>query len=233
MKRSEAKVERRFTNGEVELRTVGSKSVISGHAAVFDKRSQNLGGFVEVVGRTAFNKTLADRADVRALQNHDENLVLGRTRSGTLKLSVDDSGLYYEVDPPDTSYARDLMVVMERGDVTQSSFAFFAVDDDWETSEDDTPLRSLKEVGLVDVSPVTYPAYLDATSGVLRNNALAGLAKRSGVDLRELANDDEAVRQAIGILRKTTDDESRESTPDPKWTQRLAFIADLDRALKP
>jgi uncharacterized protein len=191
-------IERRFTNGEIELRMRGGKTVIQGYAAVFGKRSGNLGGFYEEVGASSFNKTIKE-ADVRALQNHDPNLVLGRTKSGTLKLSVDSSGLYYEVDAPDTTYARDLMTVMERGDIDQSSFAFRTIKDDWrmeKQGDDEFPIRTLEEVGLVDISPVTYPAYEDATSGVIREMAFANLAKRASCQVGDLCNID-AVRTAI------------------------------------
>ena len=156
-------LERRVHTGEVEIRSRGDKAVIEGHAAVFDKRSQNLGGFVEVVRRTAFTKTLQE-ADVRALQNHDENLVLGRNIPGTLELSIDDSGLYYRIMPPDTSYANDLMVLLERGDVDQSSFQFTVEDDEWKEDEEQRYIRTIKKIRrLYDVSPVTYPAYPDAS----------------------------------------------------------------------
>jgi HK97 family phage prohead protease len=188
-------LERRYTAAEVEVRSHGAKVFIEGYAAVFGKRSGNLGGFVEVVEPTAFTKTVKE-ADVRALQNHDANLVLGRTKAGTLELSIDQSGLYYRVLPPNTTYARDLLEVMERGDVNQSSFSFFKVHDDWDLTEEEFPQRHLQEVGLVDVSPVTYPAYEDATSGVGRVAALDGLAKRSGLQIVDLSDED-AIKEAI------------------------------------
>src|SRR5437868_2661973 len=104
-------IERRYVVSELEVRHDGSQPVIEGYAAVFGKRSQDLGGFVEVVENTAFNKTIKE-ADVRALLNHDANHVLGRNKAGTLDLSTDDSGLYYRAKPADTSYARDLMMLL-------------------------------------------------------------------------------------------------------------------------
>lgn len=222
-------LERRVHIGDIEIRSQGNSAVIEGHAAVFDKRSQNLGGFVEVVRRSAFTKTLQE-ADVRALQNHDENLVLGRNKSGTLDLSTDDSGLYYRISPPDTSYARDLQVLLERGDVSQSSFAFHAIDDDWDMAEDDVPLRSLNEVRLVDVSVVTYPAYLDSDSGIARKAALASLAKRSHMDVDEL--DPETIRKIVKG-ENDTPPEGRKSTLTKeevsKWDR---YYADLDAAIR-
>ena len=135
---------------------------IVGYAARFDKESQDLGGFAEVIRAGAFARAIAED-DVRALWNHDDNFVLGRTKSGTLRLSEDAEGLRIEIELPDTTWARDLYKSIERGDVDQMSFAFRVVKDAWTQREGETPdvLRELLEVRLYDVSPVTYPAYLD------------------------------------------------------------------------
>lgn len=179
-------VETRTVQGQVEVRMeAGKPRYIEGYAAVFGKRSQDLGGFVEVVESTAFNKTVKE-ADVRALWNHDANMILGRSRSKTLELSVDNSGLYYRAMPPDTGYANDLVKLLERGDVDQSSFQFRKVHDRWSLieGEDDIVERSLVEVSLIDVSPVTHPAYLDATSYVSRSAALGDMAELSTEEIR-------------------------------------------------
>lgn len=218
-------IERRFTSGEVEVRQRGSETTIEGHAAVFDKLSQNLGGFVERVMPGAFTKTLGE-ADIRALYNHDENLVLGRNKSGTLELSEDDSGLYYRITPPNTTYARDLMTVIERGDVSQSSFAFMAIDEEWGLSEQDFPRRDLMQVHLVDVSPVTYPAYLDTDTGTGgRSAALAGLAKRAGVRVADLS-DPEAIKRALDPSQPV--DEKRAASIDPNLA---ALLGQTDQAV--
>src|SRR5690606_32247160 len=143
----------------LEVRAEDGKRKIVGYAAVFEQLSEPLyGGFREKIARGAFKKTLRE-ADVRALWNHDPNYVLGRTKSGTLKLHEDDRGLAIEIDPPDTQWARDLMTSIERGDIDQMSFGFRVVKDDWERKPDGTIIRTLKEVQLFDVSPVTFPAY--------------------------------------------------------------------------
>lgn len=177
-------IERRFAPTEFEVRqheTGGA--VIEGHAAVFNRLSRNLGGFVEQIDPSAFDKTLADNPDVRALINHDPSHLLGRTRSGTLRLSKDNIGLHYEVDVPDRTDARDLLISMERGDITQSSFAFFMIDDDWGQTEQEFPLRTITAASIHngDVSPVTYPAYEDADSGVA-DRALHTLAEVRSLD---------------------------------------------------
>ncbi len=161
------KIETRvFSNDKIEIRAAddGENSTVAGHAAVFGMRSENLGGFQEVIEPGAFNDVLED--DVRALFNHDANLILGRSKSGTLRLSIDESGLAYEIDMPATQAARDLAVSMSRGDVSQSSFAFTVKDDAWEETESGY-LRTIKKFDrLYDVSPVTYPAYPDADAGI-------------------------------------------------------------------
>jgi hypothetical protein len=146
--------------------TDGDNPKISGYAAVFDELSENLGGFYERIQRGAFASTL-ETADVRALWNHDSNYPLGRNRAGTLALSEDETGLAFEIDPPDTSYAKDLLVSMRRGDVDQMSFGFITVRDKWEKNGGQV-IRTLLEVELFDVSPVTYPAY-PTTSATVRS----------------------------------------------------------------
>jgi len=158
--------ERRFYATEFEARDVGNEFRISGHAAVFNKSSQDLGGFVERVAPGAFAKTIS-QADVRALFNHDPNMILGRSRAGvgTLRLGEDSQGLSYDVSlDRRQSYANDVAIAIERGDITQSSFGFRTIADSWDRTDDGYPLRTLTEVSLNngDVSPVTYPAYLDA-----------------------------------------------------------------------
>lgn len=229
-------IERRYTSGEVEVRQRGSETTIEGHAAVFDKLSQNLGGFVERVISGAFTKTLQE-ADIRALFNHDESFVLGRNRSGTLELSQDDSGLYYRIVPPNTNYARDLITIIERGDVSQSSFAFMAIEEEWGLSEQDFPRRDLLQVHLVDVSPVTFPAYLDTDAGTAggRSAALAGLARRAGVPVTDLS-DPEAIKRAVtppADDEETTDDERPEASTVQRsvWSKRAETLAALESAL--
>lgn len=149
----------------VEDRADGEGKTLRGHAAVFDTLSENLGGFREKIAPGAFDDVLGD--DVRALFNHDSNLILGRTTSKTLKIGIDADGLNYEVDIPDTQTGRDLTVSVGRGDIDQSSFAFTVDDDSWDEDEDGRVIRTIKKVGrLYDVSPVTYPAYPDASVGL-------------------------------------------------------------------
>ncbi len=154
------KAERRaFALDGLEMRAEGESKTIVGHAAVFNSESRDLGGFIEVIAPGAFEGH--EDLDVRALNNHDTGQVLGRNgKAGTLRLSEDDTGLAVEIDPPDTSFARDLAVSMERGDITQMSFGFRTISDKWET-RDGMDFRTLEKVELLEVSIVPFPAYED------------------------------------------------------------------------
>lgn len=153
----------RHFSGTIKVeRRDASPPLIRGHAAVFDSLSENLGGFREVIAPGAFDDVLGD--DVRALFNHDPNAILGRSTAGTLRVGVDAAGLTYEIDPPDTQAARDLLVSMERGDVRESSFGFRVArgGDTWDENDDGVLIRTITKVArLYDVSPVTFPAYPD------------------------------------------------------------------------
>lgn len=160
-------IEMRHTACVVELRKGDDGHVrMGGYALKFNRLSQNLGGFVERVAPGAVTKTLRDGGDVLARYQHLDEYLLGRTLSGTLRLSADESGLDYEVDLPDTQYARDLAALAARGDVQHSSFAFRTIADEWGFTDKGFPLRTLLEIQLVDVAPVVNPAYLDTTSGL-------------------------------------------------------------------
>lgn len=148
---------RRFPLASLEVRAGKTgKTTLVGHAAVFNAISEDLGGFRETIRKGAFAGSLS--RDVRALFNHDPNLVLGRSRSGTLRMEEDEVGLRVEVDLPNTSAARDLAELVARGDVDQMSFAFRTLKDQWST-EGGEPRRELLDVELYDVSLVTFPAY--------------------------------------------------------------------------
>jgi HK97 family phage prohead protease len=158
-----AETERRTVTMPVEVRADADAPGLSGYAALYGSVTEIAGLFREQIAPGAFAEA-AGRDDVRALFNHDANFVLGRTTSGTLKLTDDNKGLRYDVDPPDTTWARDLMVSVKRGDVSQSSFAFEVTEDEWEYGKrGEMPLRTIRKVRLYDVSPVTYPAYESTT----------------------------------------------------------------------
>ncbi len=149
--------ERTVTLQEARVITMNQARHLVGYAAVFNELSEDLGGFQEKITPGAFTNTIQD-ADVRALFNHDPNIVLGRTKSGTLALSEDEKGLRIDVTLPDTQAANDLVISVERGDIDQMSFGFRVVQDQW-LQEGDQTTRILIEVELFDISPVTFPAY--------------------------------------------------------------------------
>lgn len=198
---------RTFTE-PAELRQLDDgRKVAFGYAARFDTLSQNLGGFVEQVAPGTFAKTIVE-ADIRALFNHDPNQVLGRNRSGTLRLSEDDNGLAYELDLPDTTAGRDVAALLERGDITGSSFGFRTVSDEWAETEDGFPLRTLTAVSLRDVGPVTYPAYTDAEAG------LRSLAEARNLDPATVL--EAAQRNELGrVLSDWTPDQIEISGQEP------------------
>ncbi len=177
-------LERRFTTGGQIARRAApvgmNANTIAGYAAKFGERSENFGDsflkIFEVIEPGFFDRVLND--DVRCLFNHDANKILGRT-PGTLTLRQDRTGLYYACETePEITYASDLLLSLDRGDVTQSSFAFRIRPggDRWVETGDSEVIRYLVKGGcerLYDVSPVTYPAYPSATSGVVS----AGVAR--------------------------------------------------------
>ena len=173
-------LERRYFNA-AELRVDADTNGIAGYAAVFRSWSEDLGFFKEEIAPGAFTRTIKN-ADVRALINHDPNLIIGRTKNGTLRLAEDDKGLSYEVDLPETSYAADLRESIKRKDITQNSFGFRTVKDEW---SDDGKRRTLREVELFDISPVTFPAYRQTNVKLrlqeigINYDALAGALIRS------------------------------------------------------
>jgi HK97 family phage prohead protease len=148
----------------LEVRSV-ERRTIGGYAAVFNKRSVNLGGFHEILDPRTFNKSRSDGfPGVVCRFNHNDDYLLGTTRSGTCRVDVDHNGLSYEVDVPQCR--SDVYEMTERRDLAHSSFAFQAYEDAWGHDESGYPVRMLVSARLIDVAPVTNPAYPDATVGL-------------------------------------------------------------------
>lgn len=141
----------------------GSIGVIVGYAAVFDSWSEPIGywdPFIERIAKGAFDAVLRSKPDVCCLFNHKSEMLLGRTAAGSVRLSVDDRGLRYECDVPDTSLGRDIMALVKRGDLNKSSFVFRVKSHEWTEIQDGPDMRTITEIDLlIDVSPVTWPAY--------------------------------------------------------------------------
>ena len=183
-------LERRFFAVDgIEIRKGGDVPIeLSGHAAVFNKLSEDLGGFREKIKRGTFKDTI-EEDDARGIFNHDSNIVLGRQGNGTLELKEDRTGLAFKLFPPDTQLVRDMVVApIERGDVTQMSFGFRTLSDSWSTV-DGEEIRELQKVTLIEISPVTFPAYpdTDVNSEVGKRSLEAHLARRhEGLDALDI-----------------------------------------------
>ncbi len=140
---------------------------IVGYAAKFDSDSQDLGGFVERIDRNAFDRALKEQHDVRALVDHDSSKIIGRSASGTLRMSTDNVGLRVEIDPANTQAGRDVVESIRRGDIDGMSFGFQVIRDAW-AERDGVALRTIQDLSLKDVSTVSFPAY-PATEVALRS----------------------------------------------------------------
>lgn len=158
-------MERRSVAATPELRASDKGKTIAGYAAVFNDATDIGGSFREIIAPGAFKGSLDN--DVRALVDHDSGRVIGRTKSGTLRLNEDSHGLAVEIDLPDTSDGRDLAVSLERGDISGMSFGFRVTHDEWDETSD-PPTRTIRAVELFEVSAVAFPAY-DGTEIALRS----------------------------------------------------------------
>jgi Escherichia/Staphylococcus phage prohead protease len=193
----------------------GDPPMIRGYAAVFNEWAEIIPGlFRERIAQGAFRKTIGE-ADVRALVNHDPNYVLGRNRAGTLSLAEDKHGLAVEIEPPDAQWARDLMVSMKRGDISQMSFGFRPVK--W-TEEDNGPNQpldvTLQEARLFDVSVVTFPAYPQTEAW-----ARSAIASISHYLLSEPSNHS----TEVPVTRGTEPGDHSEPEPN-SWQSEIAEI---------
>lgn len=210
-------MERRIFASNIELRagSGGKPSHLMGYASVCNSPSEDLGGFTETIKNGAFSDALAsDELDCRMLFNHDPNMVLGRTPD-SLTLREDSTGLYYDAIPPKTSYAADVFELIDKKMVTQCSFGFTVLEDEWYDQAGNRVAswsgtrRVITKIGrLFDTSIVTYPAYA-ATSvsarsaflfpdgkGVMDGEQLRAKAKSAlALMQRERAADLESKRQ--------------------------------------
>lgn len=164
---------------ELEFRAdEGKAPILEGYAARFNSEAQiggDLWGWTERIEEGAFRDTIRDN-DILALFNHDSNFVLGRSSKGTLILAEDKKGLRATIEPPDTQAARDVVALIKRGDVSGMSFSFQVRTEEWQEpkKKGELPKRTLKELKLFDVGPVTFPAY-STTSIKARDQAHAFL----------------------------------------------------------
>ncbi len=178
--------EKRIFGSTLEVRTHAGKSSIHGRAAVFNTLSFDLGGFKERIMPGAFAESIENGDDVSGLWQHDPRFVLGRRKNDTLDLEEDKVGLRYVARPPDATFAKDAVAQIAGGYVDQSSFGFqVPVDGEKWSVEEGENIRTLVNVALKDVSPVTFPAY-PGTDAEARSAADA-IMLQAGIDVGLLA----------------------------------------------
>ena len=209
----------------LEVREENGEMIIEGYAALYNSET-DLGVFRESISPGAFDDVLND--DVRALINHDPSLILGRSSAGTLELSTDEFGLKYRVKLGEQQYAKDLYSSIKRGDISQSSFAFTIKDQSW--SEDRSTRKVEKVAKLLDVSPVTYPAYKSATVAARKEEepkeirtaevktsdddkcVTVNKIKRNNMDLNDMKTLRSKNYEEHVLLNENADNEGRELT---------------------
>lgn len=214
---------------DMEVRAEGDGLTFRGYAAVFDTLSEDLGGFRERIAPGAFARSLNGaqngKRDIKAFLNHNQDVVLGSTRAKTLTLTEDARGLLAEIRLPTSPWGQSVAEATKRGDISAMSFGFAidkpGVHDTWEGKE-----RTLREVRLFEVSPVTgWPAY-SATSASVRTLIDA-------IDWDDL----DAQQRLVDLIPQERRDQvvrllSRQSpTPliDPDTAERLARLREYER----
>jgi len=236
-----------FDSLEVEERADDQAPLIVGHAAVFNQLSLDLGGYRERIRRGAFTKTILE-ADVRAPFNHDANIVLGRSKSKTLEMGEDETGLLVKITPPRTQLINDMVLEpIRRRDISQMSFMFRAQRqerlNDFVTQE---RIRELIEVRLYDVSVVTFPAYEGADVAVRSTLAAVGIDYQALSQAIERSksgrindNDRLLVRSAIAALESVltvaplqeehpTENEASKAQVRQNWLKRQLELLALE-----
>jgi HK97 family phage prohead protease len=195
-------LEKRYLNtanvGGFKTREENGKTIVRGYSAKFNSMSEDLGGYREIIDPAFFDDVLND--DVRALWNHKSELLLGRSTAETLKYGVDAVGLWFEYEDPGTSYSRDLLISMSRGDVKECSFQFEVRSSSdggykFERKGEEWFCTLLKCKRLYDVGPVTFPAYPETTIGV------RGLAEAKAQFERQITPDFSRSVDRIKILQ--------------------------------
>lgn len=211
----------------VSIRADGEAERFGGYAAVFNSRTA-IGnplrwGFYEEIAPGAFSKTLSE-GDARMLIDHDPYYVVSRVSAGTLRLAQDAKGLTVDADlDGELSYVRDLKANVRNGNITGMSFGFYVVKDDWNTEEIEVTgsadpveveVRVIREVRLIEVSAVTFPAYEDTEAG-LRSVASALVHRGDAAAIERRAVHQPRLADLLQVVTR----EPGESTRDPQTTE--------------
>lgn len=169
------------------------RMIVEGYALKFNTPSRDLGGFVEVIDPKALDNV--DLSDVRCFFSHDKSKILGRTSSGTLKLTIDEIGLHFRCELPNTQHGRDVYELVSRGDLNQCSFGFTLGEqgEKWSRGENGLYVRTITEFDSVfEVSLVAIPAYDDTN---------VKIALREFVQTEELRAKEIALRIRMARLK--------------------------------
>ena len=189
--------------------------ILSGYAAVFNSESKDLGGFTEMISPTAFEGVI-ERSDVFAVLDHDRNKVLARSKmgKGSLELNIDEKGLQFRFESPNTTLGNDVLSMVKRGDLTDASFCFTVEDESWQKREDGSYLRTINKIGdLFDVAICYNGAYPESYTEV----ALRSLDKfkeelRAAKEVEEEDSDD--VDETTEETNEKTTEVDVDETPD-------------------
>lgn len=192
-------IERRGGSLGVEVRAGSDKRTLSGYAAVFNAPTDIGGYFTESIAPGAFDSAMS--GDVRALVDHDSGRVIGRTKSGTLRLAQDTKGLKIEVDVPDTSDGNDLWTLVERGDISGMSFGFRVTKQTWNDTDPENPIRVIQAVDLYEVSAVAFPAYDDTSLAARSLESARAEAEAAKVEAEKRAANDAAAKRRLAERR--------------------------------
>ena len=214
---------------KAEIQSASGRTV-SGYAVRFETESVNM-GFVEIIKRGAITEETIKTSDVFALLNHNENTVLARSNHGvgSLTLTVDNDGVYYEFEAPNTANGDELLEHIKRGEISQSSFAFTVSNEDgaetWTKRSDGVIVRQINKIArLYDISPVYQPAYESTTCS---KRALEKISELKNMeDNKDLHNEQDL--QEIELLKAIIDEqeqkikELQESQTEPESDENRA-----------
>jgi len=199
-------LEKRGASLGVEARAADGKRTLAGYAAVWNSDTTIGDYFVERIAPNAFTKAL--KGDILALYDHDMGRVLGRTRSGTLRLSEDSRGLKVEIDVPDTSDGNDLWTLVERGDINGMSFSFRATKQEWDDTGD-LPQRTVIEAELYEVTATANPAYPDTSLAKRSLDSARAEADAAKAEEARRAENAAAAKRRLALKRAETEQRIR------------------------